>query len=71
MGTGFKSGGRERPCPEQEEPLAFKGARLSHRQIRLANKIGGGNFSEGLRAALEHCAADIRFMDESSKKRKV
>lgn len=69
MANGYKTGGRPRPCPDQEEPIAFYGVRMSHRQMRIAKKIGGGNFSEGLREALEHCAADIQFMDEARKKR--
>ena len=70
MESGIKTIGRPKLCPDQEDPLKLYAGRLSHRQMRIAKKIGGGNFSEGLRAALEHCAADIRFMDDSASKRK-
>jgi hypothetical protein len=70
MDSENKLVGRPKLCPDQEDPLKLYAGRLSHRQMRIAKKIGGGNFSEGLRSALEHCATDIRFMDEAVVKHK-
>lgn len=68
MANGYKTGGRPKPCPDQDDALKFYGVRMSHRQMRLAKKLGGGNFSQGLREALEQCAKDIVFMDECHKR---
>lgn len=43
-----------RPHLFQEEPLAVKSARLPYWHIRKAIKIGDGNFSDGIRKALEN-----------------
>lgn len=63
-----KKTGRPKLVPEQEEALDRYTARLSSRQARLARKIGHGNFSEGLRAALERAADDIEFMEGRARK---
>lgn len=38
----------------QEDPLVVKSVRLPYWHIRRANKIGNGNFSDGIRLALEN-----------------
>jgi hypothetical protein len=63
-----KKTGRPKLVPEQEMALERYTARLSFQQARLARKLGGGNFSEGLRAALERAAEDIEFMEGRKRK---
>lgn len=60
-----KKNGRPRAhYPEdQDDPLARYDCRVSYRQARIARKIGGGNFSAGVREALERVAADIEFIN--------
>jgi hypothetical protein len=55
--------GRPRIDPDQDEALDNYTVRMSFRQARIAKKIGGGVFSEGLRLALDRAAADMEFMN--------
>lgn len=63
-----KKNGRPKLCSDQETPLENYAARLSFKQARLVRKLGGGNFSEGLRAALDKVAEDLDWINERSKK---
>jgi hypothetical protein len=58
---------RERQEFDQEDPLAKYDVRLSYRQARLARRMGNTNLSEGVRAAIEHAAADTTFMEKIQK----
>ncbi len=63
-----KRNGRPRLCPEQDSALERYTLRLSFKDARLARKIGGGNFSEGIRAALQKAAEDIDWINRKGKK---
>lgn len=58
-----KKMGRPKLCPDQEVALATGQAKMSFKQMRLARKLGGGNFSQGIREALEHVAKDMDFIN--------
>jgi len=51
-GVGKKPG-RHRLYPEIAMQVYY--ARLTATHARLARRIGNGNLSEGIRAAIEHC----------------
>jgi len=47
----------------QDEPCKTVAQKLTHRQIRIARRIGQGNISEGIRRCIERAAADFEFME--------
>ena len=49
----MKTPGRKRLYPEIAMSVYY--ARLTARHARLARRFGGGNLSEGIRFAIEHC----------------
>jgi hypothetical protein len=56
--------GRPRIDPDQEAALERYTLRISFRERRAASKIGGGNFSEGLRDALRFANENIDQMNQ-------
>ncbi len=52
---------RKRKPNEQTEPLAKYTVTITYKQARLALRAGGGNRSEGMRAAWDYLEQDERF----------
>jgi hypothetical protein len=58
--------GRKRLYPEIAMEVYY--ARLTATHARLARRMGHGNLSEGIRAAIEHCEHCAEFEKEQAEK---